>query len=372
MNILVTCLSKSWGGMEMFAVSSIGLLLDEGHSVTLACIKGTRIENAARNMNIEIAGFSSGSPGLDNLFTMYTLLNDSAFDIIHSHYTKDLWIIVPALKLKGSRTPLVITKHLGSYIKKKDILHRFIYNRVDHAVAISNVIRDNIIDTTGMSGEKVSVIHNFVDLEKYSQNENVFDIKKEFGINADTVTLGMIGRITPAKGHDDVIEAVNLLKGKNLDFKVIVVGSSQADELGFEMGLKEQIRKYDIDNYFVFAGFRSNVPEFIRSFDIFLFPSKAEAFGLALVEAMAAGLPNIVCYSDGVKDIAIKDHTALAYDRDDIKTLALCMERLICDAPLRKFLGDNSREASANYSPSLFRQKIELLYNSLIKNIRPR
>lgn len=353
----------------MFAVSSIRLLIGQGDKVTLLCIKNTRLEKAAKELPVSTITLDSSSPGLKNLLKTINHLKNKKFDLIHSHFTKDLWLIVPALRILGDNVPLVITKHLGSHIVKKDVLHRIIYQRVDHAVAISNVIRDNLLDTTPLDTAKVSVIHNFVDLDKYRTHSNPAQIRKELKIDESVTVLGIVSRITPGKGHDDVIEAVSLLKDKNLNFKIVIVGSASADEIDYEEKLKERIRTLDLEKYFIFTGFRKDIPELLASFDIFLFPSRAEAFGLSLVEAMAAGLPAIACFSDGVKDIAVNDLTGLTYNRDDIKTLSENIYKLVSDSSLREKLAVGSYQQSERFSPAHFQTKMNGLYRSLRNKI---
>ncbi|MGE5621130.1 MAG: glycosyltransferase family 4 protein [archaeon] len=352
--------------MEMFVISSIKLLLKEGHTVSLACIENSMLDKEASGLPITRVNFGSQNFSLKSLFLFMKTLQEGKFDLVHTHYSKDLWLIIPALKLLHLSTPAVMTKHLGSAIEKKDPLHRFIYNRLNHAIAISEVIRQNLLDTTVLGEDKVSLIHNFVDTDKFVRKDNPKALKKEFNIGDSTTVLGLVGRISPGKGHEDVIEAVKIVSEDKPDIKVIFVGASQANEREFEAGLKSLVSRYGLDDYFIFTGFRRDVPELLSLFDIFLFPSHAEAFGLSLIEAMALGLPSVVCYSDGVKDIALENITSLTYGRKDFVKMAEHIKTLLLDTELRKRLSENSLERVKLFSSELFQEKIENLYEKLV------
>lgn len=350
----------------MFVISSIKLLLKEGHTVSLSCIENSMLDKEASGLPITRVNFGSQNFSLKSLFLFMKTLQEGKFDLVHTHYSKDLWLIIPALKLLHLSTPAVMTKHLGSAIEKKDPLHRFIYNRLNHAIAISEVIRQNLLDTTVLGEDKVSLIHNFVDTDKFVRKDNPKALKKEFNIGDSTTVLGLVGRISPGKGHEDVIEAVKIVSEDKPDIKVIFVGASQANEREFEAGLKSLVSRYGLDDYFIFTGFRRDVPELLSLFDIFLFPSHAEAFGLSLIEAMALGLPSVVCYSDGVKDIALENITSLTYGRKDFVKMAEHIKTLLLDTELRKRLSENSLERVKLFSSELFQEKIENLYEKLV------
>jgi len=367
MKILVTCLSKAWGGMEMFALSSIKLLIEDGYNVTAACIDGSPLHAELKKSGIKQETFKPALFSSHNLLKFVKIFRKKGYNLLHTHFSKDLWLIVPAVKITRCQIPVVLTKHLGSAVSKKDYLHNMIYKRVDYAIAISNVIKQNLLDTTCLTSEKVILLNNYIDLSRFGKNEKSREkLLKEFSIPPGVLTMGVVARITPGKGHEEVVEAVKKISSQNFEFKVFIVGASSPDEADYEKGLKEKVKKYGLDKYFVFTGFRSDIPELMSMFDIFLFPSRAEAFGLSLLEAMAAGLPSIVCFSDGVKDIAVENQTSLTFDRQNYELLAKHIKKLILDKALREKLGAKSLERARRFSPRIFQEKINLLYELAI------
>ncbi len=161
MKILYSCLSKSWGGMEMYSLTVIRKVLERNHQVELLCIDESRLHIEANNLGIIIHPIkASGYFHPITVFKVALLIRKSEYDLIHAQASKDLWVIVPALKLLSLKTLLFFTKQVGSFIKKKDFLHKFLYNRVDTAFAISTVIKNNLIETTPLKAEKSKAIYS--------------------------------------------------------------------------------------------------------------------------------------------------------------------------------------------------------------------
>ncbi len=370
MRILISCLSRSWGGMEMFAVDSAKQLKQENYDVFFFCLKDSKIEqhlNFIPNDRI----FSINSNSYFNPLNLYRLrkfILRNKIDIIHTQYSRDLWIIVPALAFLKKHIPLILTKQLGSFIIKKDLLHRILYKRVDKAVAISTVIKNNLIETTPISEDKIVIIHNAIDLSKFDRTKFGKQlIKKSFGFDSNTFIFTNISRLSPGKGQDLVLKSIPMIKEKLVDTKFVFVGSAQEDEKFYEIELKKFVESNELNHLVSFLGFRTDIPELLVMSDAFIFPSHAEAFGISLVEAMAIGLPTIVCKADGVLDIILENETSLVFERNDQNALAEAILKIRFNEQLREKLSKNSIERAKEFSFSLYNSKIIQLYKSLLR-----
>lgn len=369
MRILISCLSRSWGGMEMFAVDSAKQLKNENLDVYFFCLKGSKI-NKHLNFLSRDKILSVNSNSYFNPLSSYRLrkfINRNKIDIIHTQYSKDLWIIVPALALIKRHIPLVLTKQLGSFVIKKDFLHRILYKRVNKAIAISTVIKNNLIETTPIDKNKIVIIHNAIDLNKFNRSKyDKSSIRKSLGIDLNTFVFTNISRLSPGKGQDIVLKAISSIKNKLSDTKFIFVGSAQEDEKFYEVELKKFVEINGLNNLITFLGFRTDIPELLAMSDAFIFPSHAEAFGISLVEAMAMGLPTIVCKADGVLDIIIENETSLVFERNDVNTLSEAILKIRYDEKLREKLSRKSIERAKDFSFSVYNEKIIQQYRTLL------
>lgn len=343
MKILYSCLSKSWGGMEMVTLTGIKQLLKHNIKVELLCAAESRLQLEANNLGIIIHPLKIGkSPNPVSILKTLTIIKSGSYDLIHSHASKDLWLVVPALKILKKNTPLVFTKHVGSYIVKKDFLHNKIYNRVNTAIAISSVIKKNLIDTTSLTENKIKIIFNGVDLNKF--NPAMADrnkLREELKLSTEDILVGMIGRFSPGKGHEEFLYAANQLSKKYFNLKFVIAGEASRGEDEYAKNIKQIAEKYELNNLY-FIGFRSDIPDVLAAMDIFVFPSHAEAFGLGLIEAMAIGKPSVCSNSDGILDIAVDNETSYLFKVKDGNDLTDKIERLILDSAKRKAFGENA------------------------------
>lgn len=370
MKILYSCLSKSWGGMEMFTLTAVKQLLKRNINVELLCLSESRLHIEANNLGlvkhpIKVTGY----------FHPYGTLKVSAvirkekFDIIHTQASKDLWLLVPALNLIKSHIPLFFTKQVGSFIDKKDKLHKLIYGRVNYTFAISNIIKKNLIETTTLNPEKILIMPNGIDTNKFNPGINSGDkVREEFGITKNELVIGMMSRFSPGKGHEEFLLAAKELNKKYNNLKFIVVGEASRGENDYEEKIKSTATEYNLTNI-IFSGFRSDTPEALAAMDIFVFPSHAEAFGIALVEAMSMGKPSVCSASDGVLDIAVNKETSLLFEKKNAKDLIDKIERLINSPELRICFGSKARDRVVkNFDLEILTDNVIDIYKSALKS----
>ncbi len=345
MKVLYSCLSKSWGGMEMITLTFVKELLKRNIHVELLCLKESRIHVEACTSGIITHPVkASGYFHPITVMRVAYLIRKGRFNLIHTQSSKDLWILVPALGIIKSQIPLYLTKQVGSFIVKKDFLHQFLYNRVTKAFAISQVIKKNLAETTPLNANKIELVFNGIDTEKFDpQNADRKKVREEFSIAEDELLIGMLARFSPGKGHEEFLGTAKTLSEKIKNLKFIVVGEASRGEDKYANSVKELAQKYGLTNV-IFAGFRSDTPDVLAAMDIFVFPSHAEAFGIALAEAHSMALPSVCSNSDGVLDIAVDGETALLFEIKNSEDLSAKLEILINDSELRKSLGANARQ----------------------------
>jgi len=369
MKILYSCLSQSWGGMEMFTLSAVQKLLERNFEVELLCYTNSKIYEEALNQNIKIhTSHAKNYFHPFQIIKLSQLINKQKFNIIHTQASKDLWLIVPSLKILWTNVPLIFTKQVGSYIIKKDMFHRFLYKRITYALAISSVIKNNLLETTPLAEDKIKLLHNGVDMKKF--NPAYYDssiIRKEFRIKNNELIIGMLARFSWGKGHEEFLYAAKILKSKYENLKFMIVGQASRGENEYADKIKKLTKDYHLENDVIFTGFRKDIPQVLAAMDIFAFPSHSEAFGIALVEAMAMGKPNVCSNSDGVLDIVINGTTGLLFQKQDGKDLADKLEILINTPGKRKEFSFAARKRAVNnFDLEVLTDKVIEIYKEAI------
>lgn len=351
MKILYSCLSQSWGGMEMITVDAALQLINRGNEVSLLCYPGSKIHLSAKEKKIRTIPLKAGSYFHPTaIFGLVKLLKKEKFDLVHTQASKDLWTLVPALKLAAEKCPLFLTKQLGSFIEKKDVFHKFLYRRVTFAFAISRVIEKNLNDTTPLKKDKIKLLHNYVDTHKYDPSRTEGGkIRSEFNISDDDLVIGMLARFSKGKGHEEFLEAAKILCEKFDNIKFLIVGEASRGENEYAEKIKNLSENYGLMERVIFTGFRSDTPDVLSSLDVFAFPSHSEAFGIALVEAMACAKPSVCSNSDGVLDIAVDGETSYLFEKGNAEDLANKLELLITSKDKREAFGSAARKRAVEF-----------------------
>jgi len=334
----------------MFTVDAVKRLLKRGIHTELLCYPGSKIEMKAREEAVithPVKAKGYLEPNAIN--KVRKILSVGDFDLLHTQASKDLWALVPALKIGRNNIPLVLTKQMGSFVVKKDFLHRVLYSRVDEVFAISGVIAKNLVDTTPIAPEKIKIVYNGVDVEKFSpQNSRRQKVREEFNISPDELLIGMTARFTPGKGHEEFIFAAEKLSAKYPKLKFVITGEPSRGEAEYANNIHSLAGNLVKRNKLIFAGFRSDIPDVLAALDIFVFPSHAEAFGIALAEAMAAGKACVAAGSDGPLDIIDDGINGLFFEPKNKEDLIKKIEEMIINRDKREQFGKAAREKAIN------------------------
>jgi len=344
MKILQTCGSLSWGGLEMTALRTAYMLKNRGHSVHMLCIENSTLEKEASKNSLHTIPINKSTYKFIRILKKYTA--DEKYDAVHSHLSHDLWVVVPALKLSGSKAKLFLSKHMGSGVSKRDIFHRFLYNRVNHIFAVSNYVKDSVLKTCPVKEKIISILHPGLNLKKYNPADfNKNKIREEFNISRKAIVIGMSGRMSPGKGQEEFLKAAKILKEEVKDNIIFVIaGAASFGEDEYEKKIRGLTAELGINKDIIFTGYRNDMPRILSMLDIFVFPSHEESFGITLTEAMALGLPSAASKKAGVLDLITDGETGLLVPPKNSVELAGAIKKLVENPGLRKQLGIAARK----------------------------
>jgi len=362
------CASPSWGGMEMHVGFLATHLAKGGHQIIPVCFPGSPLDG-----DLQERGFTPLRLRLGGYFHPCAImqlarwLDENAVDLVHSHYSRDLWTIVPALQWR-SRAPLILTKHIGTQKPKRDPMHRWIYRRVNHVIAISEVIRQNIIATHPISAERVSVVHHGVDLSRFTPDEGARgDARQELGLSPEHLVLGIVARLQISKGYLEFFEMARRLVDEIPQARFLLIGEASRGETSEAQMILGKIREWQLEKFVFHLGFRRDIPRLLNAMDIFIFPSHAEAFGLVLIEAMATAKSVVSSNCDGVVDIVRDRETGLLVPPRDVEALYKAVLALAQNPTQRLALGRQGREHVLKFfALERMLEALESIYNRVL------
>lgn len=370
MKVLQICTSESWGGMEMHVAELAEKLMRLGDQCAVVCAPDSRL--AKDLMRRSVPCFFLAAGGYIRPVAVWRARTwVAAFqpDVIHVHYARDLWWLVPALRSKRN-TPILLSKHVGTQKPKKDPLHRYLYNRLDYIIAISRVIRKNIIATHPIAESRVVIVHHGVDLERfdpYSCNRGT--IRRQFGFTDRHIVLGMVGRLQASKGYYEFLEMANLIKDRHPECRFLLVGEASRGEEREAEAILKKLKALGLDSVAQWCGFRKDIPQVLAAMDVFVFPSHAEAFGLVLIEAMAMRRPVISSNCDGVLDIVEQGRSGLLVAPRNVRQLVDAVEKLLTRPEFRQRIAEAGRRRVEKYFNAVTMiQKIREFYSLAVEN----
>lgn len=200
-----------------------------------------------------------------------------------------------------------------------------------------------------------------VDINKFKlSNFNRQAYRDKLGINRENFVLLSVGELNKNKNHEVIIKAIGKLSDSNI--KYLIVGSGHLDKY-----LKKLIFKLELQDNVKLLGFRSDIPYLLKCSDLYVFPSKREGLSVALMEAMAAGLPCIVSNIRGNSDLIKIDKGGDLCNPCDVNAFKDSISRLMQDKERLEFMGRFNEQAILNYDTKKIDDSIIGIYSTLLK-----
>ena len=352
-NPLLICLSNSWGGLEQVAADDAAELSRLEVRVKIFVLEGSPIHQNLTEFQgeyLEIIPLSYRPRDFLDFQFKRDLLAQVArgVNVIHAHQPTLIGSISPWL-WRSNSVSFFLSRHILSNHGKKDPIHALLYSRVDRLVVMSEAMKENVLRTHPLADEKVELIRLGLDFDTFDPEK--VDSKKQraaWGADEDTIVIGLVGRIDPAKGQSTLIQAgAGLIQkiGDRVKIKFVIVGEETLGQTSNYLNeLKHMVAQFQMEDSVVFAGFQKNIPEVMQAFDLFVMPSKQEAFGLVAIEAMAMECPIIISSGGSSLEIVGKEEFGLLMRPQDAFDLQRQLQILIEKESLRREMGVKARK----------------------------
>jgi glycosyltransferase EpsF len=225
-------------------------------------------------------------------------------DIVHIHMNAKSGVIAWAAKKAGIKNIIVHShadlKFRGSFISKLVSNIELIIQKKMMAISAnyfwgcSQEANESLFYKRLLTSENSKIIKNAVDVTSY-QNVSTTKVKQlrdSYTIKKDTIVLGNVGRVVRHKNVAFIIDVLNEINKKNIDFVFVFAGRDEQPDYLEEILNKAKL--YKIEDKIKYLGVRDDIPVVMNSFDVFIGPALQEGFGLVAVEAQAAGLPSVL------------------------------------------------------------------------------
>jgi glycosyltransferase involved in cell wall biosynthesis len=348
--------SLDFGGVESRLRTSARAPSDRYEYHFCALEKGGSTADAIRatGARVTVLATDPWKTPVRSLFRLTALIRRLRPSVVHSHGLEGNLFGIPAALF--ARTPVRIAEEIGipehSTIAK--VALRIIYAMANRIVAVSEAVRQAIIESGEAPARKVVRIYNPVELPPCQAAPRA---------PGEVFRIGFVGRLHPAKNPLSLVEALTLLPD-NVRAELRIVGE------GTERGAIEQfIRSNNLERKVTLTGFQPKPQEFIADCHLYVQPSHTEGFGIALVEAMGCGLPVIATTRGGMGEIVEDGVTGWMIESGDPREIADAILRATQLEPSKlTSIGMAARHSVEDrFRPEGYVQEIEALYDKCLR-----
>ncbi|MEH2030101.1 MAG: glycosyltransferase family 4 protein [Nostoc sp.] len=284
-------------------------------------------------------------------------INMTAADVNAVHFVHSSWLRSPVHISRNRRDLYGFYQWLFTAFNAR--WEKQAFQKAQVVVSVSEKVAQELVNI-GVPRSRIRVIVNGVDLEEFTPGESN---RQKLGL-PENVTLALFaGDIrTPRKNLDTVLHA--LVKVPDLHLAVVGhIEGSPFPQLAASLGLSDRVH---------FVGFRRDIPEIMRSVDLFIFPSRYEACSLVLLEALSSGLPVITAIATGGAELVTRECGIVLTDSNDIDALAVAMMSLVSDSARMQQMSQAARSVAEQYSWTTMAQTYVDLFEELSKNAEHR
>lgn len=312
---------------------------------------------------------------------LLTVVQQYRIQVVQTHLLHILDFLTLGLKLRPPRPAIFWTFHSARFalraehlarhrwlLRPKWAVQRRLYRRAarwcDGFIAVSEQIQASLVQTFGSAiASRITVIPNGVDTRRYGHPVDRALIRAAVGIPAAARLLVMVGTLKPVKGHRYLLAALPALVAVEPALQLALVG---AGELRAE--LESQAATLGVSDRVHFLGNRDDVPALLAAADLFVLPSLWEGLSMALLEAMATGLPIVASAVSGTVQAITPEVEGILVPPGDVPALQTAITALLADPERAQQLGAAAqRRAAREFSAQRQALRYLELYRRVIR-----
>jgi glycosyltransferase involved in cell wall biosynthesis len=257
---------------------------------------------------------------------IYKIIREERPDIVH--HNND--VIANSADIRAaSRAHVVSIIHNRSMPRYQKNLAGYVLDfvfarKASYRLNITEAVRKHNDRLYHLSAKKSTTVNDFIDISKYEHLPQKKDVRKRLRISDGSFVITNVGRIINWKGQHVLIEAIELIKSKLDEFKILLVGST---EIGigskeYDLQLKKLVCKYELQNHVLFTGHRDDVASIMQASDLIVHTAvHPEPQGLVIIEALLCNKP-VIASNDGGAAELVNKYGGLLVEPGNAKALA--------------------------------------------------
>lgn len=367
--------------IDQFNMQNIAILQEQGYEVHVAAnfeqgstsskerMEQFKKELKEKNILYFQIDFSRNVANIHQNMKAYKqikkILKDNKYEFIHCH--SPIGGVCGRLAAKVTHTKVIYTAHGFHFYKGAPKLNWMIYYPIEKVLSyITDVLitinkEDYELAKKKMKAKRIEYVPGIgVDINKF---ENVIidkiNKRKEIELSKDNIVLLSVGELNKNKNHEVIIRALDKLKNPNIQY--IIAGRGN-----LESYLKELAKELNVENQVHLLGFRTDISELYSISDLFCFPSYREGLSVALMEAMASGLPVVCSEIRGNCDLIQSEKGGYLCAPSNIDDFAKYIKELVENSEKRNEMSKYNKEFIGNFGVDVVKENMKNIYSNKI------
>ncbi len=255
--------------------------------------------------------------------------------IVHAHFQNALVLFVlPYLCRLFGIQKLLATVHSEIDPDRMTCHRRIAYNHFDHVLPVSQAVTRSVL-AIGVRRSQVSTHYLGVFSPGRASHDNRERYRHDLGIAKHTVLIGCIAHDAPVKGVDVLLDATELVLQDGLPIELMIVGLDRQRSTVSQRSVAQRLGRT-----VHWLGIKDEGWRYLAAADLYVQPSRAEGVGLAVMEAMALGLPIVASRVVGIPEAVVDGETGLLVEPGNPRALAAAIKHLLVNPAQRRAMGD--------------------------------
>lgn len=325
---------REWRGGERQVFQLVTGLRAAGHRAVLVAAPDGELAQRMREGHDLVPLGPRSDVDVAAAWRLSRLIKQSPPDVIHAHDSHAVAMAATALAIASPipRPPLIASRR-SEFRVEHTSFSKWKYSQVDYFLATSGTIADRLV-SAGISRGRIAVVSPGVDVERVERTLAAH-IHAEFFLPTHAPIVGNVAALVPGKGHHDLIDAATRVIREVPDARFVIAGDGE-----LRGALERQIRDKHLERHVFLAGFRTDIIELTKGFDVYVSSALHEAASMAILDAMAASKAVVAAEAGSVRDLIVDGETGYVVPPKDDAAMAARIVMLLRDAAKRRRMGD--------------------------------
>jgi glycosyltransferase involved in cell wall biosynthesis len=335
---------RGWRGGQSQVLNTVTGLRALGHRAVLVAHPRGELFRRMRQGHDLLPLTPKSDIDISAAWSLSRLLKQLRPDVVHAHDPHAVSMAATALSIVGRGTAVLVASRRSEFKIARNSFSRWKYSQVERFIASCDAIARRL-EADGIARHRISIVYDGVDVDRIARM-TPGNVHAAFYLPTHAPVVGNVAALAAHKGHQTLIDAAARVVREVPDARFVIVGDGDLRET-----LHRQIRDRHLERHVVLAGFRSDVLELMRGFDVFATSPIHEGMCLALVDAMAAGKAAVCTRAGGIPEVMVDGETGFLVEPRDDEALAGRIVLLLENELLRRQMGDAAQaQARAQFT----------------------